>query len=75
MNNVTLLKNKEVIMWIFGDLTYLPKQDKLLEDAWGQRMLKTRRPDLNLDKQWTNKFGYAYWVPNIIQNSHYVGVA
>lgn len=28
-----------------------------MEDKWGQTMLKVRRPDLKLDKQWTNKFG------------------
>ena len=30
---------------------------KVLEDKWGQNILKKRRPDLKLDKQWTNKFG------------------
>jgi len=30
---------------------------KILEDKWGQEMLRLRRPDLKLDKQWTNKFG------------------
>lgn len=65
---IILLKYKEVIMWLFGDLSFLPpienknktadtKQYKVLEDKWGQLMLKNRRPDLKLDKQWTNKFG------------------
>lgn len=65
---ITLLRNKEVIMWLFGDLSFLPPIEKknktsdeakykILEDKWGQNMLKTRRPDLKLDKQWTNKFG------------------
>jgi hypothetical protein len=65
---IVLLKNKEVIMWLFGDLSFLPSivkknkttdkdKYKALEDKWGQDMLKTRRPDLTLDKQWTNKFG------------------
>ena len=66
--NIVLLRNKEVIQWLFGDLSFLPaiekknkKADdekyKAYEDTWGQNMLKTRRPDLKLDKQWTNKFG------------------
>jgi hypothetical protein len=65
---IVLLRNKEVIMWLFGDLSFLPdierknkKADevklKALEDKWGQETLKLRRPDLKLDKQWTNKFG------------------
>jgi hypothetical protein len=65
---IVLLRNIEVIMWMFGDLSFLPPIEKknktmdeskykILEDKWGQNMLKTRRPDLKLDKQWTNKFG------------------
>lgn len=60
---IVLLKNKEVIQWIFGDLSYLPitncntEQCKKLEDEWGRNVLKNKRPDLRLDKQWTNKFG------------------
>jgi hypothetical protein len=65
---IVLLKNREVVMWLFGDLSFLPPIEpknktsdeakyKVLEDKWGQDMLKTRRPDLKLDKQWTNKFG------------------
>lgn len=30
---------------------------KELEDKWGQSILKLKRPDLKLNKQWTNKFG------------------
>lgn len=65
---IILLRQKEVIQWLFGDLTFLPEIEKknkttdeakykVLEDKWGQEMLKIRRPDLKLDKQWTNKFG------------------
>jgi hypothetical protein len=65
---IFLLKNKNVIMWLFGDLSFLSpiekknktldvKKYKILEDKWGQDTLKYRRPDLKLDKQWTNKFG------------------
>ena len=67
-NNIILLRNKEVIMWLFGNLSFLAPIEKknktadnikykVSEDKWGQNMLKTRRPDLKLDKQWTNKFG------------------
>ncbi len=67
--NIVLLRNREVIQWLFGDLSFLPaiekkknKKDedgqyKVHEDTWGQNILKTRRPDLKLDQQWTNKFG------------------
>ena len=65
---IVLLRKKEVIMWLLGDLSFLTPIEKknktsdeakykVLEDKWGQDMLKTRRPDLKLDKQWTNKFG------------------
>lgn len=65
---IVLLRQKEVIQWLFGDLSFLPEIEKknktsdesklkVLEDKWGQDMLKIRRPDLKLDKQWTNKFG------------------
>ena len=65
---IVLLRHREMVMWMFGDLSFLPpivKKNKtsdeaaykVLEDEWGQRMLKLRRPDLTLDKQWTNKFG------------------
>ena len=66
--NIVLLRQKTVIQWLFGDLSFLPAIEKKSktadeakykahEDTWGQNMLKTRRPDLKLDKQWTNKFG------------------
>lgn len=66
--NIALLRQKEVVQWLFGDLSFLPtieknnkKKDnehyKVLEDKWGQAIMKKQRPDLKLDKQWTNKFG------------------
>jgi hypothetical protein len=70
---VVLLRQKEVIQWLFGDLSFLPAIEKknktsdeakykALEDKWGQAMLKTRRPDLTLDKQWTGPFGESICV-------------
>ena len=68
-SEISLLRNPDVIRWIFGDLSFLPsieksknkskdrKKKKALEDTWGRKVLKIRRPDLKLDKQWTNKFG------------------
>lgn len=67
-DEIKMLRNKEVIQWLFGELSFLPSietenktkdQDKYkkLEDEWGRNILKMRRPDLKLDKQWTNKFG------------------
>jgi hypothetical protein len=66
--NIVLLRQKEVIQWLFGDLSFLPEIEKknkrldeseykALEDNWGQAVMKIRRADLKLDKQWTNKFG------------------
>ncbi len=56
---IILLRQKEVIQWLHGDLSFLApaKLCKESEDVWGRAMLKRRRPDLKLDKQWTNKFG------------------
>ena len=65
---IILLRSREVIMWLFGDLSFLTpiekvnktkdtEKYKILEDKWGQTTLKVRRPDLKLDKQWTTKFG------------------
>lgn len=55
-------------MWLFGDTSFLPsfeyknkkeytEKSKKLEDEWGRKVMKERRPDLILNKQWTNKFG------------------
>ena len=66
--SIVLLRNVEVVQWLFGDLSFLPpivaknkthdeRRYKDLEDQWGQSTMKSRRPDLKLDKQWTNKFG------------------
>jgi len=66
-----LLREREVIMWLVGSLSFLPpieKKDKqsksdekdeykVIEDKWGREILKKYRPDLKLDKQWTTKFG------------------
>jgi hypothetical protein len=65
---IVLLRQPSVVQWLFGDLSFLPEiekknkttdngQYKLLEDKWGQDMMKMRRPDLSMDKQWTNLFG------------------
>jgi len=58
---ITLLRDKNVVQWMFGDLSFLgdgkKKELKALEDIWGRKTMKLRRPDLKLDKQWTNLFG------------------
>lgn len=67
-DRVVLVRNKEVLMWLFGDTSFLSPIEKRnkttdtakykeLEDEWGRNTLKIRRPDLKLDKQWTNMFG------------------
>lgn len=62
--SIHLLRNPEVIRWIYGDLSFLykskvPKKKDLkeLEDKWGKKIFKKERPDLKLKKQWTNLFG------------------
>ena len=66
--NIVLCRQIEVIRWLFGDLSFLNKvktknktsdniKYKKLEDEWGRTIMKNKRPDLKLDKQWTNKFG------------------
>jgi hypothetical protein len=66
--DIILLREKSVIQWLLNDTSFLLLSEKknktkdtealkLLEDKWGQDVLKKRRPDLKLDKQWTNKFG------------------
>jgi len=54
---MNLLKKKEVVQWLLGDLSFLSVASKVCEDEWGREVMKERRPDLKLDKQWTNKFG------------------
>jgi len=59
---IVLFRNSNVVNWIFGDLSFIieniPKSKyKEKEDEWGRNVLKTKLPDLVLDKQWTNKFG------------------
>ncbi len=55
--SIFLLKNKDVLRWLFNDLNFLATVDKKSEDKWGQDVMRTKRPDLKLDKQWTNRFG------------------
>ena len=65
---LVLVKEPEVIQWLFGDLSFLPEIEKknkakdtqkykVLEDEWGQNMLEKRRPDLKKHGQWTTKLG------------------
>jgi len=66
---LVLLRDVTVILWLFGHLTlFLPKIElknkttdekkyKILEDEWGRTVIKNRRPDLKLDKQWTGIYG------------------
>jgi hypothetical protein len=65
---IVLLREPQVIQWLFHDLSFLPTIEKknkttdevklkVLEDEWGRKVMKMRRPDLKLEQQWTNKFG------------------
>ena len=54
-----LLANKEVIRWLYGDLSFLSKQTQKDENDWGMKIIKAAVPDLKSKKQWTNAFGEA----------------
>jgi hypothetical protein len=68
-NSLILLKDENVINWLVEDLSFLESQItrknktkdintlKKLEDEWGRSIMKKKRPDLKLDKQWTGNFG------------------
>lgn len=91
-SKIILLRHKDVIRWLHGELSFLPsikninktldqKLYKAIEDKWGQDLLRIRRPDLKLDKQWTNKFGehiceeiyilLGKYVLNPVKKNHY----
>ena len=65
---IILLRKPEVIRWLFGDTSFLSEIEKknktkdtekrkVLEDEWGRTILKQRRPDLKVDKQWSGIVG------------------
>ena len=66
---IVLLKEINVLRWIFNDLSFLKstipemsktashKMLKIEEDNWGKQMLFLRRPDLVPSGQWTTKLG------------------
>ncbi len=71
-SKIILLREPEVLQWLFGDLSFLPllplteektkKKDdgeykQKIEKEWGQNMLEKRRPDLKKHGQWTTKLG------------------
>lgn len=70
-DKVILLRDKEVTMWLCGQLEFLQLPDtyekknktkdneqyKTVEDLWGQKKLAIRRPDLKPSGQWTTKLG------------------
>jgi len=62
-SDVVLLKEKEVIQWLFGDTSFLLSEKKVnkkalkkREDSWGKEMLQLVYPDFN-STQWTGPFG------------------
>jgi hypothetical protein len=67
-NKIVLLASEEVLFWVYHDTSFLPKIEqknktkdtkayKDLEDNWGRKVTKERRPDLSLEGQWTTTFG------------------
>jgi hypothetical protein len=67
-SRIVLLRIPDVVDWLLGNTSFLPPIDKknktkddekykVLEDEWGQNMLKIRRPDLKKHGQWTTKLG------------------
>jgi len=53
-NRIKLLRNEEVIDWIYNQQTFKTQEE---ENTWGRKIMKDLRPDLKMDKQWTNLFG------------------
>jgi hypothetical protein len=65
---VRLLRERTVVQWLYGDMSFLSPipcktkgaytaMMKVKEDQWGQQIMRERRPDLKMNKQWTNRFG------------------
>ncbi len=57
--SIKLLRNKEVVQWIHGDLSFLKGHTSLkdLENKWGRKVLKSIRGDLKLKGAWSGKMG------------------
>ena len=36
---ISIIRNRDVVKWIYGDLSFLPTRKKEEEDAWGRRIL------------------------------------
>lgn len=49
-----MLRQRGVIQWIFGDLSFL---GCMTEEAWGRAILRERFSDLACDGAWIDKFG------------------
>jgi len=70
-----LLTNIQVKNWLDNNLTFITEQVskkseyKRIEDIWGRNVMKSVRPDLKLDKQWTNLFG-EYIVREYFENKN-----
>jgi hypothetical protein len=67
-SKIVLLANEEVLFWIYHDTSFLPpivhknktkdtEAYSVLENAWGRKTAKLRRPDLKPKSQWTTTFG------------------
>ena len=48
---ISILRNRNVVKWIYGDLSFLPERKKEEEDAWGRGVLN--RPV----QQWSGQLG------------------
>ena len=55
IDDTSLLTNPQVIQWLKGDLSFLTNKDS--EDVWGRAVLKTFRPDLDVNQLWSGKLG------------------
>ena len=48
---ISIIRNRDVVKWVYGDLSFLPARKKEEEDAWGRRILN--RPV----QQWSGQLG------------------
>lgn len=46
---ISLLRDKNIVKWIYGDLSFLPARKKEYEDAWGRQFITK--------KQWSGQLG------------------
>jgi hypothetical protein len=55
IENIKLLKRRDIIQWLYGDLSFLSNNKKDDEDKWGYELMSKIKKTSN--KQWTTNMG------------------